>query len=133
MDLNTTYHKHPSPSIRRPELGDLLEDMVEAWGLPPFKRNQFPPEVRIVESNYQQWLEWYELVKRGETSTPFGEWLEEQREQLAGPPVEMIDRRAREMAQELPNLMRRVADLEKALNIHREAPRTRVGSKKPEI
>ena len=52
---------------------------------------------------------------------------------LTQQPVEFIDRRARVMAQELPNLMRRVADLEKALNIHREAPKTRLGSPKPEI
>ena len=118
--------------MTRHKRGDLLEDMAEVWGLAPWEYPRMLPEVRIVESNYRQWQEWYELVKRGETM-PFDKWLEEQRAQLAGPPVEMIDRRARAMAQELPNLMRRVADLEKALNIHRQAPRTRVGSPKPEI
>ena len=106
---------------------------MEAWGLPPFERSQFPPEARIIESNYRQWQEWYGLVKRGEAIMPFGEWLEEQRAELAGPLVEMVDRRARAMAQELPNLMRRVADLEKALGLFRQAPKTRFSPKKPEI
>lgn len=45
---------------------------------------------------------------------------------LAKQPVEFIDRRARRDAQELPNLTRRVADLEKALGLFRQAPRVRV-------
>ena len=52
---------------------------------------------------------------------------------LTKQPVEFIDRRARRDAQELPNLTRRVADLEKALGLFRQAPRTRFSPKKPEI
>ena len=114
--------------------GDLLEDMREASGLAPWPVElASPPEVRLTESNYRQWQEWYELVKRGETIQPFEKWQEEQKAQLAAPPVELIDRRARQMAQEMPNLERRVADLEKALNLYRQAPKTKIGSRKPEI
>ena len=52
---------------------------------------------------------------------------------LAKQPVELIDWLSSREVQELPNLMRRVADLEKALGLFRQAPRTRLSPKKPEI
>jgi hypothetical protein len=49
-----------------------------------------------------------------------------QADNLARQPVDTVDRRARRMAQEVPNLMRRIADLEKALGLWRQTQKKRL-------
>lgn len=107
------------PTQIKPRRGDLLEDMVEAWGLPPFRQVSASQE-RITESNEREWQEWYGLVKQGEQVPTFSQWLQNERAQASGPPVDIIDKHARETLQEFPYLMRRVSHIEEVLNIRRK-------------